>query len=395
MTQQSDYAAASIREPKPTAWKGLAFLVTVLIIAAGLGVFVLSQRSATGTEVSTQAPAPMTVNTQVVQMQTAFEIDERFTGLVAPRRTSSLGFSTGGRIQSFAVDIGDPVKAGQVLARLDTRALQAQRAAAKAVVVEAEAAHSLALSTVKRQNTLKSQGHVSQQRVDEASAQAQSARARIEAAQANVDALSVQISLARIDAPYAGVITARMSDEGAIASPRQPVLELVETGKLEARIGLSAPLARELKIGADYMLASDRGDVRATLRSVTNVIDATQRTVTTVFDIQEPEKVSAGAVARLSLKRTLGERGMWMPISALSEREHGLWSVYIARQTEGQWRAELGAIEIIHTDGDRAYVRGAVRDGDMVIMDGLQRITPGQQVIPKQGKQAASLPKNG
>lgn len=395
MTEPTEYGAAQVREPKPSALKGVLFIIVILAIAAALGVFVLSQRTASGTEISTTAPLPLTVNTMQVSLQEAFEIDERFTGLVAPRRSSVLGFSTGGRIDALSVDVGDPVRKGQIMARLDTRGLQAQRAAAKAVVVEAESAHALAVSTVQRQITLKGQGHVSQQRVDEAAAQAQAARARIDAAQANVDALSVQISLARIEAPYAGMVTARMSDEGAIAAPGQSIFELVETSKLEAQIGLTALLASSLEIGRIYTLVSDRGDVQAQLRSVTNVIDASQRTVTTLFDILEPEAVSAGAVVRLSLKRTLNEYGMWMPVSALSEREHGLWSVYLARRTGDNWRAELGAVEVVHTDGARAFVRGAVRDGDILILDGLQRITPGQLVIPSSGDRASATPKNG
>ena len=231
---------------------------------------------------------------------------------------------------------------------------QAQLAAAQALVVEAETTHALALATVQRQVTLSGQGHVSQQRVDEATAQAISARARIDAAQANADTLRVQIDLARIDAPYAGVITARMADEGAIAGPGQAVFELVETGRLEARIGLTAKLASTLKPGETYTLVSDRGEVAATLRSVTGVIDATQRTVTTMFDIDQPEHVSIGAVVRIRLDRTIEERGLWLPVSALSEREHGLWSVFVARREDGGWTAQPGTVEVIHTDGDRA-----------------------------------------
>jgi len=395
MSEYTETGAMPVREPKPRAWKGLLFLLVLVAIVAVLGLFVLQQRSVDGPLVVKAAPKPLSVNTLQVSLQDHFVADERFSGLVTPRRTSQLGFATGGRVQSLKADVGDKVVRGRVLARLDTRALRAQLAAAEAVVVEAETAHALALATVQRQVTLSGQGHVSQQRVDEATAQANSARARIDAAQANADTLSVQIDLARIDAPYAGVITARMADEGAIAGPGQPVFELVETGRLEARIGLTAKLASTLKTGETYRLVSDRGEVAATLRSVTGVIDATQRTVTTMFDIDEPENVSVGAVVRIELDRTVDERGLWLPVSALSEREHGLWSVFVARREDGSWTAQPGTVEVIHTDGDRAYVRGAIRDGDLLILDGLQRIAPGQPVIPTRINQTASAQDNG
>lgn len=109
----------------------------------------------------------------------------------------------------------------------------AQLAAAEAVVIEAKAGRDIALATVQRQNILLEKGHISQQRVDEAQAQTDSAEARIIAAQARADTLKVQIDLARITAPYSGMITERMADEGSIASPGMPLLELVETGRME------------------------------------------------------------------------------------------------------------------------------------------------------------------
>ena len=396
MSEIMEHEGMPQREPKPKAWKGLLFLIVLVAMAAGIGFFVLKLRSVEGPIVATQAPLPLSVSVTEVSLQESFSIDERFTGLVTPRRTSQLGFSSGGRIERLYVDVGDRVTGGKVLARLDTRALEAQLAAAQALVVEAEAANILAISTVKRQKTLNEQGHVSQQRVDEAAAQANTSAARIAAAQANADTLKVQIDLARIDAPYAGVITARMADEGAIAAPGQTVFELVESGRLEARIGLTASLSSELKIGTVYMLVSDQGEVSAKLRSVTGVIDAQQRTVTTIFDILEPRKVAAGAVVRLVLDRDIEEMGLWLPLAALTEREHGLWSVYLARKSnDGGWTAQPGTVEVIHTDGDRAYVRGAVRDGDLLILDGLQRITPGQVVTPARIGRTASADGNG
>lgn len=395
MTTPYESQAMPVREPQPRAWKGLLFLIVLGAVIGVFALFVLRQRSVEGPLIATADPIPLSVNVTMVHIQDAFEVDERFTGLVTPQRTSQLGFSGGGRVQAILVDVGDTVVVGKTLARLDTRALRAQLASAEAVVDEAEAAHALAVSTVDRQLKLLSQGHVSQQRVDEAVAQANSAAARIAAAQANADTLKVQIDLARIDAPYAGVITARFADEGAIAAPGQPLFELVETERLEARIGLTARLASGLDVGTTYVLTSDQGEVEATLRAKTGVIDAADRTVTTVFDIRNPGTVSPGSVVRLALDRRVEERGLWVPVSALTERAHGLWSVYVARRGSKGWTAEPGTVEVIHTDGDRAYVRGAVRDGDLLILDGLQRLAPGQPVTPSQTGQTAFVDEAG
>lgn len=370
------------RAPKPSFLKGLVFLIAIGAIGALLAVFVLSQRSEEGPLVPTAAPDPISVDVVEVRISDSLTLEERFTGIVTPRRTSQLGPQTGGRIVRLSADVGDRVRTGRVLATLDTRALEARLLAANASVAEAEASHKLALATVQRQEALLEKGHVSQQRVDEATAQADSAQARIDAAKAQSATIQVEIDLARIVAPYSGVITARMADEGAIASPGQPVFELVENGRLEARIGLPAPLADTLEVGELYTLSSDQGEVDTVLRAVTGVIEAGQRTVTTIFDVKDARSVSSGAVVRINLQRDVEESGFWLPVSALAEGERGLWSVYVVRDRDDQERAQKSVVEIVHSEGDQAYVRGGVREGDLVILDGLQRITPGQPVTP-------------
>ncbi|MEL6780868.1 MAG: efflux RND transporter periplasmic adaptor subunit [Pseudomonadota bacterium] len=384
MTDQGE-----IREKKPTAIKGLLFLIVMLIVAAALLALALSRRSEEGPQVVKTMPTPISVATEPVAIQTSFELRELYSGLAAPRRTSQLGFQSGGRISAISADVGDPIRQGAVLARLDTRALNAQLASAEAVVEEARAGYALARNTVDRQRTLQGRGHVSQQAVDEAEAQAATAFARIEAAKAQSDTLRVQIDLARIVAPFDGVVTSRMADEGAIAAPGTPVLELVENGRLEARVGLPASLAATLETGADYILSSDAGDVRATLRASTGVIGSGDRTVSTVFDIANAGDVPAGAVVRLGLDRDLDARGAWVPIASLSESTRGLWSVFVAQPGNEGTFAERRLVEIIHSSADRAYVRGALEDGDLIITDGLQRITPGQPVAPRTDRAVA------
>ena len=168
-----------------------------------------------------------------------------------------------------------------------------------------------------------------------------------------------------------------------LAAPGAPVFELVETGALEARIGLPSALAAELEPGETYKLTGDRGPVEAELRSVTGVINAGQRTVASVFEILDPEAVSVGAVVRMNMTRQVNEPGLWVPVTALSEGQRGLWSIYIARKDDDTWTVRPGLVEVIQSEGDQAFVRGAVSDGDLIIIDGLQRITPGQEVRPR------------
>ncbi len=387
-----DRTPGAAREKRPSIAKALFFMAVLGVMGAGLTAFALSLRSDEGPKVAKAAPEPISVSVRSVALQGSFQLEERFSGMATPARTSQLGFPSGGRIDRLDVDVGDRVERGQVLARLDTRGLRAQLNAAEASVAEARSALKLAQETVGRQRELNRRGHVSQQRVDEAVAQAETTAARVTAAQAQADALRVQIDLAQMTAPFAGVITQRFVDEGVIASPQAPVYELVETGAMEVRIGLPAEVARDLVPGDRYTLLDGERPVSATLRRTTGVIDARRRTVATVFDLDPDAGIASGAVVRLPMDRTVDERGAWVPMLALTQGSRGLWSLLVAVPDGGSgWIAERRLVEIVHPEGERAFVRGTLDDGDKVIVNGLQRLSPGMPVQPRDADLARAV----
>ncbi len=391
MSNETPLQTQTGRHPKPTLVKGAMFTLVMGLILAGLLFAASLLRSPTGPQVAVAEPEPLSVQVAPIELAQTFDVEESFSGLAQARRTSALGFSTGGRIDALMVRVGDRVTAGATLARLDTRGLRAQLSSANAVVEEARAAHSLAVSTVERQRLLRAQGHVAQQRVDEAEAQTGSALARIDAAASQADTLKVQIDLAQIIAPFAGVITARMADEGTIAAPGQPIFELVETGFLEVTIGVSSAVLPTLVVGQTYSLQTDAGTVDGRLARITGVVDARQRTVPAIFEVENPDLVPVGSVVRLKLVRQMSEEGFWVPLKALSSASRGLWSVYVASgDSQKGWRAEPRVVEMVYTNGKRAFVRGPISVGDRIIIDGLQRVTPGSAVLPREIAQTVS-----
>jgi len=383
--------AFETREKKPNFLKGLLFILVLAVVLVGLVFAALTLRSEEGPKVAETPPIPISAAVIEVSLQSDFDLKESYTGLVVPSQESELGFTSGGRIAQLNADVGERVTDGQRLAVLDTRALRAQLAAAEASIDEVIASRDLALTTVERQRDLQKEGFVSKQIVDEFAAQATAAEARLLAAEAQADTLRVQIDLAQIRAPFDGVVTERYVDEGVIAAPGQRIFKLVEAGSLEARIGVPVSAMESLTPGELYLLDIGGRIVEATLRADTGVIDARQRTVTTVFDVLPDQNVPTGAVARLSLNRAVGERGIWVPVSALKEASRGLWSVYVAEPRDGGHIAQTRLVEIVHTDGPRAFVRGALESGDLVVIDGLQRFTPSQPVTPRRDASSGAL----
>lgn len=387
MTSETPYETAPSRR-RPTLLKAVIFIVLMAAITAGLLAAASLLRSKEGPKIATVEPQPLAVSVSPVEYLTELDIEELFTGIAEARRTSRLGFQTGGRIERIDVRVGDTVKAGQTIARLDTRGLSAQLASARAVVEEARTSHQLALDTAERQRQLQAQGHVSAQRVEEFVAQATTAMARVEAARAQADTLRVQIDLASITAPYDGMIVARFADEGAIAGPGQAILELVEAGDLEARIGVAARIVPQLVPGDTYTLEAETGPVDAVLRSVTGVVDASQRTVAAVFEVPASSGVPAGSLVRLKMQRKLEEKGFWVPLKALSSANRGMWTVYAVVGEGDDWRAQPRLVEMVYPAGERAFVRGPVEPGERIIVDGLQRVTPGAKVLPREVQHA-------
>lgn len=373
--------------PKPRLSRGLFYLIVIGLILLGIAGFVLSQRgSESAVNIASVEPRPMPVTTARVEFSDNLVIHENYTGLVSARRSSALGFETGGTVKSIRVDVGDQVKAGDKLAELDIRTINANLLAAKATKAEAEAALKIAEATVGRQAALEEKGLLSPQRYDEASAQSEAATARLSAAEAQIDALNVRLALSSLRAPFDGVVSRRFLDEGSIAAPGQAIVQIVEAGVLEATIGVPSSLARELKPGESYMLKIDGKLHPGTLRPLSGVIGASQRTIPAVFElVPEDGSVYPGAVARLELEQSLSETGFWLPVSAMTEADRGLWSVYaVIKRDDGVQIIEKRLVDLIHAEANRAFVQGALQEGDIYVSEGLHRLTAGMKVDPVQ-----------
>ena len=374
----------SSERAQPSFIRGLFFLAVIGLAVLSIAAFIFVQRGEESpVNVPSERARPLSVNVAPVHFDDSLRIIEQFTGIVVAQRSSALGFETGGRITTVNADVGDQVNEGDLIARLDTRALNARLRAAQAQIAEAEAAVQLAETTRDRQAFLIERELLSPQSYDEVQSQVDAASARLAAAQAQAQTLNVQIELAAVRAPFAGVITQRHADEGVIAAPGQPILELVETTAPEVRMGLPSDIASRLVVGDDYSISIQGQAHRAVLKARTGVIEASGRTVTVVFDLPDAAGVSPGATARLNLSEQLDQQGFWIPISALTEASRGLWAVYVVDEAaNGEDQIGRQLVDIVYSEAERVFVRGALQDGDLFVMDGLHRLVPGMSVTP-------------
>ena len=336
--------------------------------------------------------AELTVSYVTVTPQAEFSTNRVYAGTSRAARRAELGFKRGGEVATVMVDLGDSVAAGQLLAQLDTRALasdlrraQSEEVLAAANRRSASAQTELAANTERRVRALRANGNVSQQAFDEAHLQYRVSRAQLEVAQASlgraqaaVEAMEVALSEAEIRAPFGGVIQARHVDEGSQIGPGSPALSLVEKSKREAHIGIPESAVTSLTVGDAYTINWQNVSASAQLRSLLPEVNPNTRTVTAVFTVAD-QRIPLGAVVELSLRQRVPGNGFWVPIDALTAMDRGLWGVFII---DAENIVQQRLVEIVHNEGDRAFVRGLLSTSDRVVATGTQRIVAGQRVIP-------------
>ena len=354
----------------------LAATVIVGVAVGGIAALHFKARSA-----ATIAPVdPLPVETVTVAMLEAYPIRERFAGRLEAGRESSLAFERAGLVVEVTVDEGDRVAQGDVLARLDLEPLLAQRERLVARRKETSANLELAQLTAERQQRLAKQGHSSQQRYDEARLEVSAFTAAIAQIEAEIRALDIDIGKSDIKAPFAGTVAARFLDEGNIVQVGTNVLHLLETGRLQARIGLPPEVARKLTAERSYSLTANGQEIVARLLAVRPDLTTGTRTVPVLFSIDDRAGAPLGEVVTLEVERDVPAQGSWLPISALSEGQKGLWTVFTVVEQDGATAAAREAVEVLHVDDDQVFVRGSLVDGALVVRSGINRLAPGQRV---------------
>ena len=90
------------------------------------------------------------------------------------------------------------------------------------------------------------------------------------------------------------------------------------------------------------------------------------------------------------MEEALDQSGFWIPVSAMTEASRGLWAVFAIVPDENNVpRVEKRLVDIVHAEASRVFVRGAMEDGELFVLDGLHRLVPGQSVAPDTSNSSA------
>ena len=360
--------------------RGLAVTSIALAIAAATAGGIAALQYRASAELQPLQHPPLAVTTLPVKMQDQYMTRTRYVGRLEPARQTSLAFELAGLVVSISVDEGAKVRAGDVIAQLDTDRLKADRKRLEARKRELEAERTLAQLTLSRQSNLRKKGFSPQQSEDEATAGVARITATIDQVTAQMDLVDIDIRKSVLMAPFDGVIGTRNVDDGSVITAGTPVVSLLETGKPQARIGLPPDVARSLDPDGHYQIITDAGPVSAHMSSIRPDLQTATQTVPVLFDLNSTNGAAFQQIVTLNVETPVRERGTWLPLAALKEGHKGLWSVLVVAAQDGQTKVRTEAVEVLHIEGEQAYVRGTLKANQQVVSKGGHRVVSGQLV---------------
>lgn len=317
---------------------------------------------------------------QVTSVAYADDVVTRdFVGVIAPRTETDLAFRVAGKVIARNVGVGDRIKAGDVIARLDAEDLNLQLESAEAEFDAATSSLAQASADLERFDALKGRGHATTADFDRKQLARDEASARLERATRSLELARRQVGYAELRADADGVITATAVEPGQVVAIGQPVATLAHLDGKEAVVALPEDwFADAGKADASVTLWAN-GDrvLPAKLRELSPDADPTTRTYRARFAIPgADDAVAFGMTATVTLTKAGGGAVARLPLAAVLNTGKGP-SVYVVDSSS---RLALKPVTVAAFTGESALVTGGVSDGDRVVTLGVQKLLDGEHV---------------
>jgi len=304
-----------------------------------------------------------------------------FTGIVAARVQSDLGFRVAGKVQERLVDTGQSVKRGQVLLRLDPVDLKLAAHAQREAVAAARARALQASDDEARYRALRGTGAVSASAYDQYKAAADTARAQLSATEAQAEVARNATRYAELLADADGIVMETLAEPGQVVNAGQPVVRLAHAGPREAIVQLPETLRPAVGSPAQATLfGKDGSSVATRLRQLSDVADRLTRTFEARY-VLEGELANAPLGTTITLQiangQALAANALQVPIAALYDAGKGP-GVWVVRGEPAQVSWQPVAVQ--HLDDEYARITGQLEQDEQVVALGAHLLREGQQV---------------
>ena len=310
------------------------------------------------------APQGATLKTAAVELRD-IELTTSAEAVMEAVRQSTVSAQIAGRIVELRFDVGDYVKKGDVIVRIDERSAARALEASEAQVLEAQAALANARANYERSKQLLAQKFISQAALDQAEAAYKSAQARVSALVAGAGAAATERSFATVVAPYSGVVSARHVELGEMATPGRPLMTGFDPSTL--RVVATVPQAQVAAIQAG-------GKARIEIPSLGRWVNVAQMTLV-------PQADPRTHTSRIRLELPAVVRGVVPGVYARAHFVVGRAPALLVPRAAVLRRSEVTAVYVVNGEG-RAHLRqirlGSA--GDEASVEVLAGLKPGERV---------------
>ncbi len=309
------------------------------------------------------------------------DVRSEYAAEIRARVESRLAFRVGGKLVARQAEVGQRVKAGQLLAQIDAQDYLLAAQAAMAQASAAQTQRDLALSDFKRYEALKAQNFISGAELERREATLKAAEASWAQAKAQAQAQSNQAGYAHLTASAAGVVTAVEAEIGQVVSAGQPVLRLAHDGPRDAVFSVSEQAVMLFKAGQamQAQLGSTGQMLQGRVREVGASADPVTRTYQVKLALDRAETLPLGATVTVLVSHLPGSQAgaIKLPTSALRQdgASSAVWLLDEASMTVRSQAVQLGPV-----DGNQVVILSGLRAGQKVVSAGVHVLTAGQKV---------------
>ncbi len=338
--------------------------------------------------VACSKPAPPEEPVRAVKVLTVglatFDSGLEYAGEVKARVESRLGFRVAGKITQRTVEVGQRVKAGQVLARLDPRDYQLATDAGRAQVVAATTQRDLAAADLARYKALKDQNFISGAELERREATLKAAQAALDQAQAQLAGQGNQAAYTQLVADVSGVVTAVEAEVGQVVTAGTPVVRIAQDGPRDVVFAVPEDKLARVPAGSTVTVRPWSGG--ASMTGTVREVAASADPVTRTFPVKVTLPASGGADAwplgatAYVVPQPAGPQSdgvIKLPTSALRQEGRGsaVWVLDPATLT-----VRSQPVQIATADGNEAVIAGGLQPGQQVVSTGVHVLSPGQKV---------------
>ena len=352
-------------------------LGSILIAASGAAAFVtISIHTQAAFAVSDpRQEAPLV---RLVRATGAAESERRFTGVIAARVQSNLGFRVAGKIDERLVNTGEQVKAGQPLMRIDETDLRLAVTAKRNAVAAARASVVQTDADEQRYAKLVSNGWASRQRYEQAKAALDTAEAQLAAAEAEARVAENQATYSVLVADADGTVVETVGEPGQVVSAGQTVVRIAKVGPREAVVALPETIRPVIgSVAEASVYGADGRRYTAHLRQLSDAADAQTRTYEARYVLDgEAATAPLGATVTIRLASEVSQPEVQVPLGAMLDdgRKTGVWVFDRVTST-----VHFLPVKLVRVTSETAVISG-LSSGDPVVSLGAHLLREGARV---------------